>query len=368
MAVMTTFNKVKSFDVESLVQMGSIHVSAPSNIALVKYWGKKLDQRPCNPSLSMTLEKSRTYLSLEFTGRSYLKDELIQIDYFFEGERNDSFSQKIHKYLSILAPSECPYLPYFDLKISSYNTFPHSAGIASSASSMAAIAYALVLLEQQVFSLSDSQENQFKRISHLARLGSGSASRSIEGPYCQWGLDSQGFGNDDYAVGVTQIHSLFNQMNDSILIIDDQVKAVSSTQGHQLMENHPYREARFARAESRVRVLKTILEQGDWKQFCELVEGDALELHGLMMSSTPAYILMRPKTLEAIEKIQWFQKKTSPMLTFTLDAGANLHVLYPQSVTQLVKDFLESELSPLCVEGRMIHDSAGLGLRLETGL
>jgi diphosphomevalonate decarboxylase len=365
MADMTTFNKGRPFDVQALVQIGSIKVSAPSNIALVKYWGKKGNQLPCNPSVSLTLENSRTHLLLEYRGRSFLKEDGVSLELSFEGQRNDGFYHKIKKHLDHLSEVECPYLPYFDLTLRTSNTFPHSAGIASSASSMAALAYALVLLEKQAFALEDDQTRDFKRTSHLARLGSGSASRSVQGPYCQWGQDHQNIGCDLSAIVLDEIHPHFLNLRDSILILDDQVKAVSSTQGHRLMETHPYKEARFARAHTRVTDLKSILKNGNWSEFANLVEADALELHGLMMSSTPSYILMRPQTLEAIERLKDFSLSSSCSVTFTLDAGANLHVLYPESDELQVKEFLLSQLAPLCVNQRMIHDRAGLGVRLE---
>lgn len=368
MAVMTTFNNSRPFDVSALVQIGTLHISAPSNIALIKYWGKRANQLPCNPSLSMTLEKSRTYLSLEYRGRSYLKDQLIHLNYQFEGHENLAFAQKITKFLEKLTAKECPYLAYFDLSLSSHNTFPHSAGIASSASSMAALACALVTLEGQIFNQQYSDEQMKQRMSHLARLGSGSASRSVEGAFCQWGVDGLEVGNDEYAMVINKIHPLFLSMRDSILILDDQAKAVSSSQGHALMENHPYAEARFKRASERVTELKQVLESGQWDEFARLVESEALELHGLMMSSTPAYILMRPQTLEAIERIKRFQVQESVKITYTLDAGANLHVLYPEVEESKVLNFLQQSCVPLCVEGRMIHDQAGLGFRFETGL
>jgi diphosphomevalonate decarboxylase len=358
----------RSLEAERLNILGTVTYSAPSNIALVKYWGKKGRQLPQNPSLSLTLETSRTTTTLEFQGRTYLRDNKKGpgLEFFFHGEQRPDFHTKISTYLDSLALNELPYLKYFDFVIRTENSFPHSSGIASSASSMAALAGCLAEIhftlhpELKTYELYPGQ-----LASILARLGSGSAARSVAGPFMQWGLDEEAFGHDHYAVLNKNIHSSFTEIQDSILIISAEQKSVASTAGHRLMEGHPFSEARFLNAKKRLMKLKSILSSGDWDGFIELVEVEALELHALMMCSNPSYLLMKPQTLEAIYRIRAYRQAHGLPMAFTLDAGANLHLLYPGSSSLLVHQFIDQELRALCENGQVLHDYVGRGLRRE---
>ena len=94
------------------------------------------------------------------------------------------------------------------------------------------------------------------------------------------------------------------------------------------MNNHPYSEKRFKSANENISKLKDILKSGNLTDFCELVENEALTLHALMMTSSPSYILMKPNTLQVITKVREFRIKHKIPLCFTLDAGANICLLY----------------------------------------
>jgi len=87
-----------------------------------------------------------------------------------------------------------------------------------------------------------------------------------------------------------------------------------------------------------------------------LVESEALSLHAMMMTSSPYFILMQPNTLQVIEKIWEFRKKENVHLGFTLDAGANVHLLYPESSAAMVRPFIDSQLLPFCHTNKVIHD------------
>ena len=158
--------------------------SAPSNIALVKYWGKKELQIPCNPSVSFTLDQCRTTTSVRF---ERLIDNLdhVSLAIQYDGKPAPSFEPKVKTFIDRILPY-APYLKEYHLQIDSVNSFPHSSGIASSASAMAALAAAVMDLEQQIYP-SLTAEDQIKKCSFLARLGSGSAARSVEGPLVLWG-------------------------------------------------------------------------------------------------------------------------------------------------------------------------------------
>lgn len=313
----------------------------PSNIAIVKYWGKKTGQIPCNPSVSMTLTKSYTELGLELINKKSKAE--IEIDYYFEGKRNDQFEDRIRKYLSDQS-SYFPFLKDFGLRMHSHNSFPHSAGIASSASAFGAIALALSDAADH-FSRKREPKDFLKEASSLARLGSGSACRSLFPGFAIWGKNkSISESSDVYACEVTDVHTNFKNLRDAILIVDSKPKKVSSSVGHALMKGHPYAESRFAQAESRTSELLKILDEGDFDAFIKITESEALTLHAMMMTSESHYMLMKPATLEVITRLVDFRNETHIPVCFTLDAGPNLHVLYADADKEKVENFLNNGL------------------------
>ncbi|NND88229.1 MAG: diphosphomevalonate decarboxylase, partial [Flavobacteriaceae bacterium] len=306
---------------------GSITCAAPSNIALVKYWGKKDQQLPRNASVSFTLSNCETTTTLNFK-----PNQKTGADFkvFLEGQREKSFEPKIRTFFERIE-NYVPFIKDHSFEIRTSNSFPHSSGIASSASGMAALAMCLIELEKQLSSHIENTEFWSQKASFLARLGSGSASRSIEGPLVIWG-EHETYANSSDLFGVTYpepVHEVFQQYQDTILLVDKGEKQVSSTIGHNLMNDHPYAEQRFLKANDNLAKLKDIFAKGDLESFIEIVESEALQLHAMMMSSMPYFILMKPATLEIIERIWKYRKETGSHACFTLDAGANVHLLYP---------------------------------------
>ena len=144
-------------------------------------------------------------------------------------------------------------------------------------------------------------------------------------------------------------------------MVDKGEKQVSSTVGHNLMHNHPFAEQRFQQAHSNMDALILIFKSGDLDAFISIVEREALTLHSMMMSSDPYFILMKPNTLEIINKIWTFRAQTGLHVCFTLDAGANVHVLFPQSEAIEIQEFIKTELAVHCQNGHFIEDKLGLG-------
>lgn len=321
----------------------------PSNIAIVKYWGKKGNQLPCNTSVSMTLSKSYSETEVELFEKK--TKETIELDYFFEGEKQRQFEERIKNYL-IKQYDSLPVLKNHSICIHSSNSFPHSAGIASSASAFGSLALALLDASKNDPASKDFQ----KKASTLARLGSGSACRSAFAGFVVWGKNKLIAGSSDqFAIPVKQVHKNFSKMRDAILIIDEHPKSISSSVGHELMNGHPYANARFKQANERSMELIEVLASGDYESFIEISESEALTLHAMMMTSKDPYILLKPGTLAAIEKIKSFRKKTSIPVCFTLDAGPNVHVLYPAEYKKKVDDFVSKNFS------KIIFDSMGNG-------
>ncbi|MBC8046783.1 MAG: diphosphomevalonate decarboxylase [Fimbriimonadaceae bacterium] len=331
---------------------------SPSNIALIKYWGKHGIQLPNNPSLSLTLSEAYTDTSVELKKKRSKKE--IEIDFLFEGEKKPPFEEKLLAFLSTIK-NDVSFIKNYRLIIRSENSFPHSAGIASSASSMGALA--LCLLSQQFLTGKQINGDFFQTASNYARLGSGSAARSIYGGFTVWGkTDSIKNSNDNYAIQYPiEYHKDFTDLQDTILIINSDEKNVSSRAGHALMNNHPMEKQRYVNANKRLQDILLALKKGDWNLFCETVEAEALELHALMMTSTPSFILMKPNTLAVIEKIRQFRIETKIPVCFTLDAGPNVHVIYPYFEKKKVRNFIQSELLQYCVKKKVIYDVMGNG-------
>ncbi|MCF6280456.1 MAG: diphosphomevalonate decarboxylase [Flavobacteriaceae bacterium] len=342
----------------STLQEGKYTWKTPSNIALVKYWGKKDNQIPENTSISFTLDACFTLTTLEFEKK---KSEKANFEVFFEGKKKDDFKPKIATFFERIE-QYCPYLSDYDFIITSRNSFPHSSGIASSASGMSAIALCVMSLERSL--TTEINDNYFyKKASFLARLGSGSACRSIKGSIVVWGNHEEIKGSSNlYGVEFSdEIHPNFKNYHDTILLVDEGEKQVSSTVGHKLMYKHPFAQERFKQAEENISKIKEILKNGDLKAFANLVESEALTLHSMMMTSTSYFILMKPNTLKIINKIWQFRQKTNLNLCFTLDAGANVHLLYPENEKEQVNDFVVKQLIQYCQNNHYICDRVGKG-------
>jgi diphosphomevalonate decarboxylase len=343
---------------QHLLDRGIAAYSAPSNIALVKYWGKKAHQIPANPSISFTLNNCKTTTVLKYEKKT---SEGFSFDVFLEGVIQEDFKPKIEQFFSRIE-IYLPFLSAYHFVIETSNTFPHSSGIASSASGMSALALCLMQIEQQL-NPTISKEFFNKKASFLARLGSGSACRSIEGNLIVWGAHANIKGSSDL-VGVEypyEVHQNFKNYHDTILLVDKGEKQVSSTVGHNLMHNHPFAEQRFQQAHSNMDALILVLKSGDLNTFISIVEREALTLHAMMMSSNPYFILMKPNTLQIINKLWEFRAETGLHICFTLDAGANVHVLFPESEAKQIQEFIKTELAVHCQNGHFIEDMLGQG-------
>jgi diphosphomevalonate decarboxylase len=358
---MTETNFIPSKYSQTLGQ-GNFSWSAPSNIALVKYWGKKGNQLPANPSISFTLNNCKTITKLAFAKKQ--NDGNFSFDLLFEGQPKEDFKPKIQKFLERIAVY-LPFLKEYHFTIDTQNTFPHSSGIASSASGMAALAMNLMSLEKAL-NPAMTDEYFYQKASFLARLGSGSACRSVQGSVVAWGENKAITGSSDlFGVPFSgTIHNNFKNYQDTILLVDKGEKQVSSTLGHDLMHDHPFAERRFEQAHDNLAQLKTILENGNIDDFIKIVESEALTLHAMMMTSMPYFILMKPNTLQIINAIWKFRTETKTPVCFTLDAGANVHVLYPENTKEMVLQFIKDELVGYCQNGQYICDEIGNGAEL----
>lgn len=343
------------------IEKGEVTWKSPSNIALVKYWGKKENQIPANPSVSFTLKNCKTITKMEFQKKPE-PSATFDFELYFEGKKKEDFKPKIQQFFKRIE-QYAPFLKDYKFIIHTENSFPHSSGIASSASGMSALALCVMSLEKELNPEVANNEFFYKKASFLARLGSGSACRSLEGELIEWG-EHQNIPESSDLFGIKypfEIDEVFKSFQDTILLVDKGQKQVSSSVGHNLMHGHPFAEERFAQAHSNLDKLKQIFTSGNLEEFIAIVESEALTLHAMMMSSNPYFILMKPNTLEIINKIWEFRESTKTPICFTLDAGANVHLLYPEMHKEKVLEFIKNELVAYCEKGQYICDQVGKG-------
>ena len=331
--------------------MKNVKYEAPSNIALVKYWGKYGNQLPRNASISFTLTNCKSIFDIQLLDKS---NHAIEVEINFEGKSNPKFAEKISQFFGKIA-ADYPIVNQYKFSIVSSNTFPHSSGIASSASSMAALAMCLEELQQGTPDL--------QRASYIARIGSGSASRSVIPKLGWWGDHrAQPMSSNEYAISVwEETDEVFHNYQNAILIASSGEKSVSSSMGHELMNNHVYGDLRFQNANQTIVELYGAMREGDLEKWGEMVEYEALSLHALMMMSHPSFILMKPNSISMIEKIRNFRTSSKLPVYFTLDAGPNIHLLYPKNIEKQVHEFIKNDMETLCENGVWIQDFVGDG-------
>ncbi len=340
--------------------VGSVKWRSPSNIALVKYWGKRKIQIPQNTSISFTLSTAVTETEVQYRYDHHQK-EGPTLDFRFEGNDNPAFGNRILKHLHSLV-DRYTWLTHCHFIIDSSNSFPHSSGIASSASAMSALALCLQSIDQEITG-NEKDADFFKKVSDVARLGSGSASRSVFPKVAIWGhhKDIEQSSND-YAIPYYEpLDEAFLSFHDDILIVSPNEKSVSSSLGHSLMDGNPYASVRYAQANENVLAICESMRTGDLERFGQIVEEEAMTLHALMMASRPGYILMEPNTINIIRSIRQFRKESGLPVYFTLDAGPNIHMLYPSNVSEQIRSFRDQELLSFCYNNTLIEDRVGNG-------
>ena len=336
--------------------MNKISWQSPSNIALVKYWGKHGVQLPSNPNLSFSLSKCNTSTELQW------KEGNGRVDLVLNGEIKERYTARIRDYIRSI-DSQLPMLMELDLHIDSTNTFPHSAGIASSASAMSSLALCLCSMEEEITGKKLPEDKFFQRASNIARLGSGSAARSVYGGFVSWGKSDKIPGSSDkYGSPLPfEVHENFSDLRDTILIVDERIKPVSSRAGHKRMAKHPYAQQRFKLARKNFADLTEALKKGDDPNFIRIVEAEALGLHSLMMSSIPGYILLKANTMNIIHRIRAFRELSCIPFCYTLDAGPNVHLLYHDNDSSELEEFITEELLLYCSDKYRIDDHIGTG-------
>lgn len=312
---------------------------APANIAFIKYWGKKDEtlRIPANDSISMNLSNAYTITTVEFSEK-YYKDEFIILSNVILGrseattpesdsgsnfvgasmgrqarmtKRDNKEEQRVTKHLDRIRKIANSKL---FAKVVSQNSFPKGTGIASSASGFAA----LTLAAANASGLKLSE----KELSILARLGSGSACRSIPDGFVYWKTGKTS--SDSYAYSLYE--ESYWDLRDIIAVASEDKKKTTSTKGHEDAGSSIFFETRIKNLPQRIEKLKKALRNKDIKIFGELVEEEAIELHTIMMTQKPPLFYWNGSTIEIIKKVhEW--RNNGLLVYFTIDAGPNVHLI-----------------------------------------
>jgi diphosphomevalonate decarboxylase len=317
-------------------------VEAPSNIALIKYWGAKdLEQAiPYAPSLSMTLRECRTRTTVEFRKGDERPDEVfVAADNGTHQPAEDDFRDPVVRHLDRLrewADREGAF------RVVTKNSFPSAAGIASSASGFAALTLAAAHALGRHPGPTEA--------SVLARRsGSGSAARSVLGGYVLW--------PDGDETAASQLFPADHwDLRDVIAVVDTEAKAVSSREGHRRAPTSPFFETRLDHLGERLSTVRTALRDRDLTALGEAVEQEGVELHLIAMSSRPPIFYWHPATLTVLEVVRELRDDGIAAYA-TMDAGANVHVLCPADEEPQVATRLDEVPDVL----RTIRDGVGDG-------
>ncbi|MGB0732693.1 MAG: diphosphomevalonate decarboxylase [Pontibacterium sp.] len=293
---------------------------APSNIALCKYWGKRDKELnlPINSSLSISLNHlgSRTVI----TPLDAAQDEV-----WLNGQRvdgQDAFAQKVVRFLDLFR-SEAGQA----VKVDTHNNIPTAAGLASSASGFAA----LMLAINDFYSLNLEPSV----LSAFARMGSGSASRSIYQGFAQWNMGEQADGMDSYAV---PIDMPWPSLRIGLLKITTAAKKIDSRAGMQrTVESAPLYQSWPAQAAADIQTLRRAIQTQDFELLGQTAEQNALSMHATMIASWPPLLYWLPESVEAMHRI-WELRRAGLDLYFTMDAGPNIKLLFQEQDSHAVMD------------------------------
>jgi diphosphomevalonate decarboxylase len=301
--------------------MPTVLASAPSNIALIKYMGKTQTQgnTPTNASLSYTLDHLRTFVGVsESAGAVDTWSPLVGPDY---------------EALHLSAEGQARFLAHFqflkskwnisqNFSVESANNFPADCGLASSASSFAALTLAAAQMFQKINPQAWGED--LKVLSGLSRQGSGSSCRSLFTPWALW--------EKDFAEPATLPYKKFLHQ---VIIVESSKKAVSSSQAHKLVTQSSLFPGRVIRAEKRLRELRQALQAQDWRQSFDITWAEFWDMHALFATCAPPFMYMTSGSQRVLEEILhfWQTQKDGPLVT--MDAGANVHFLWREDQKDL---------------------------------
>lgn len=327
---------------------GKATVTAPSNIAFIKYWGARDLERaiPVNASISMTLTECVSRSTVEFVDGSDEADRIEIVDE--DGSLTPPPASFRERALTHLDRVRRWARRDGSFRVATRNSFPTGAGIASSASGFAA----LTLASTKALGLTLS----IPELSDLARMsGSGSAARSVLGGYVAWSPEGEGTG---HAVAIASASHW--DLRDVIALVDHGEKDVSSLDGHRVAASSPHFEARQRILPQRLAIVRRAIDERDLDTLGPVLEEEAIELHLIAMSSKPPIFYWKPGTVQVLERLRGMRREGLHAWS-TMDAGANVHVICtPQAEAPVI-----AALNGLSGVSGVLLDGVGEGPREE---
>lgn len=291
-----------------------IFAEAPSNIALIKYMGKNPEvsdtNRPTNASLSYTLDHLRSRVEIQNSSAESDSWQALQSPGWLPIELSEKGREKFLKHFQFLKKH---WGIHGCFQLSSANNFPAGAGIASSASSFAALTLATYELAKSLNLTADVSRSE---LADLSRRGSGSSGRSLFSGYCLW--DAEGF---------QQVGQEWPQLMHDLIVLDEEHKSVSSSEAHLRILTSSQFAGRIDRVDARLKKLFEAFNQADISSGAQVVWDEFWDMHTLFHTSQPPFFYMNENTMKVLRLIQIeCSQLTWPLVT--MDAGANIHILY----------------------------------------
>lgn len=289
---------------------------APANIALCKYWGKRNGELnlPVNSSLSVSLGRLGSYTTVERIGE---KDRV----FLNEDPAPAAFAARVSSFLDLFRDGD----GFFEVR--TRNTVPTGAGLASSASGFAALVKAL----DQLFGWGFNT----RELSMLARLGSGSAARSLYRGFSVWHAGVRADGMDSYAEGFS---GEWKSLRIGILCVSKDKKSIGSTEGmNRTAETSELYESWPAQAQCDYDELRTAIAVQDFSLLGKTAENNALAMHAVMLAAWPPLCYWKPKSLSLMQQV-WQAREEGLETYFTMDAGPNLKLLFLASDETAVRE------------------------------
>ncbi|RJR15733.1 diphosphomevalonate decarboxylase [Candidatus Microgenomates bacterium] len=281
---------------------------APANIAFIKYWGKKdpVLRLPLNDSISMNLSEAFTVTTVEFSPK-YRQDSIE----FTRGPLAKVEAARITKHLDRIRKQAG--ITSF-AKVVTKNSFPKGTGIASSASGFAALTVAAAAAAGLKLSVKD--------LSILARLGSGSAARSIPDGFVIWHAGD----TSENSCAESLYSAPYWDICDIVCVVTKEDKQTSSTRGMDQVFSSPFLEARLKYLPKTIEILQKALKEKNFRIFGETLEAEALNMHAIAITQHPPVLYWSPETVAIMQAVYALRESGTPTF-FTIDAGSNVHVL-----------------------------------------
>lgn len=309
----------------------TIQASAAANIALIKYMGKtKVEQNEAtNSSLSFTIDSMRTFVELHMTSQ---KNDSWQA---LENYHVDLSSKAQERFLNHLSRLKKHFKIKQNFIVKSGNNFPSDAGLASSASSFAALTMAFYKFAEQHnrkealahlrLAPGAGDAEVMMELSKLSRAASGSSCRSFFSPWALWKAQ----GAESIAVPYTDIKYL-------AIVVEKEKKIVSSSEAHIRVSSSKLFLGRAERAEQRLSELLASFQSKNWRESYEIVWSEFWDMHALFETSNPNFGYMKPKSMQVLNYLRefWTTHQDGPLIT--MDAGPNIHLLFRADQTALL--------------------------------